>query len=431
LTLALAFAEPPAPARPAPPDEAVAARVRSILQHTPLVDGHNDLAEQYRDVTANHVERIDLAGDTSRLSQPLQTDIPRLRRGLVGGVFLAAYVPADLEGAAAIRHLIEQMDVIHRIVARYPNDLAFAASADDVERIHSQGKIACLIGIENGGGLGDSLAVLRAAHAWGARYVTLTHWQATHWADAGTAPAVHNGLTPFGREMVREMNRLGVLVDLSHVSDATMLDAMRVSQAPVIFSHSGARALCNHPRDVPDEILRATAAKRGIVMVNFSPGFLDDRARAWDDVAWPEWNRLSALYPADPSRARGEFATWRKEHPAVPVPLARVADHIEHIRDIAGVDHVGLGSDFDGISNTPVGLEDVSHYPALIAELVRRGWSDADLAKVVGGNILRVMREADAVARRLQAERPASDALIEELDPPAATPSPTPAPAPK
>ncbi len=401
---------------------ALEARVAKVIAEAPLIDGHNDVPEQYRDRVGDRLDRLDLASDTSRLDPPMQTDIPRLRAGHLGGQFWSVYVPTSLKGPAAVQALFEQIDVVHRMAARCPETFAMAYSAADVERIHSSGKIACLIGMEGGHSIGDSLAVLREAYRCGARYLTLTHWDDTDWADSATAKPRHNGLTRFGREVVREMNRLGMLVDLSHVSDKTMLDALEASEAPVIFSHSSARALCNHVRNVPDDILRKVAAAGGVVMVNFAPGFISDEARAWDEVAFPERERLERLHPNDPQRVKAEFAAWKAAHPAPTVTVSQVADHVEHIRQFAGIDHVGLGSDFDGISRTPVGLEDVSKYPALLTELAQRGWSDADLAKLAGQNILRVMREAEAVAVRLQATRLPSEERIEDLAaaPPAA-----------
>jgi membrane dipeptidase len=403
-------------------EHALEARAIKILAEVPLVDGHNDVPEQLRERVKDHLERLDLASDTRSLDPPMQTDIPRLRAGHVGGQFWSVYVPTTLEGAAAVRVLFEQIDVVHRMAERYPETFAMAYTAADVERIFRSGRIACLIGMEGGHSIGNSLAVLRVAYACGARYLTLTHFKDTDWADSGTDTPHHNGLTAFGREVVREMNRLGMLVDLSHVSDKTMLDALEVSEAPVIFSHSSARALCNHPRNVPDEILRKVAAKAGIVMVNFGPGFISEEGRAWDDKAFPERDRLNALYPKDPQKAKAEFAAWKAAHPAPRVTLAQVADHIDHVRAVAAIDHVGLGSDFDGIGRTPTGLEDVSKYPALLAELLRRGWSPDDVKKLAGKNILRVMRNVEQVAARLQKTRLPSEELIEELDAaPAAT----------
>ncbi|HQU33174.1 MAG TPA: dipeptidase [Thermoanaerobaculaceae bacterium] len=422
VVLLLAAAGPSAAqTAPAAAEQALQARVARILAETPLIDGHNDLPENYKERVNDHLDRIEIAGDTSTLAQPLHTDIPRLRRGGVGGQFWSVFVPTTLEGPPAAVALFEQIDLVHRMIARYPETFAFAGSAADVERIHRSGKIASLIGIEGGYSIANSLAVLRQAYACGARYMTLTHWKSIDWADAATDAPRHDGLTRFGREVVREMNRLGMLVDLSHVSDKVMLDALATSQAPVIFSHSSARALCRHPRNVPDDILRRVAANRGIVMVNVAPGFVSEQARIASEPVEAEWARLGALHPDDPERVESELRAFAAQHPVPDATLAQVADHIEHIRKVAGVDHVGIGSDFDGIGRTPVGMEDVSKYPALLAELLRRGWSDDDVKKVAGRNILRVMHEAERVAVRLQKERPASDARIEELD---ATPAP-------
>ena len=416
-------------ARPTSTDAAQEARrsaeVRRILRETPLVDGHNDLAEQLRDRVRNHLDSLDLAHDTGHLVPPMQTDIPRLRQGGVGGTFFAAFVPADLAGPAAVRFMFEQIDVLRRLPERYPADLALACSAADVRRIHRSGRIAVLIGVEGGHAIGNSLAVLRQAYQCGARYLTLTHVKTNDWADAALWHGVgedtlrHGGLTRFGREVIREMNRLGMLVDLSHAAEPTMLAALEVSEAPVIFSHSSARALCDHPRDVPDDVLHRLAANGGIVMVSFGPGFTSEEYRAWDNgLAIPEWRRLETLYPGDDGRVAAEFAAWKKRHPSPPVPLARVADHIDHVRQVAGIDHVGIGTDFDGMDEFPVGLEDTSRFPALLAELRRRGYTANEVGKVAGGNILRVMREAERVAQRLQKARQPSDALIEDLDAP-------------
>ena len=397
-------------------EQALEAKVVRILADVPLIDGHNDLAEQFRDRVKDRLDRLDLASDTSHLDPPMHTDIPRLREGHLGGQFWSVYVPTSLKGPAAVQAVFEQIDLVYRIAARYPETFAMAYTAADVVRVHRAGKIACLIGMEGGHSIGDSLAVLREAYRCGARYMTLTHWDDTDWADAATDKPRHDGLTTFGREVVREMNRLGMLVDLSHVSDKTMRDALATSEAPVIFSHSSARAICDHVRDVPDDILRLVTANGGIVMVNFAPGFISNEAKAWDEQVFAERDRLAALYPNDPHKVKADLGAWRAAHPAPLVTLAQVADHDEHIRQVAGVDHVGLGSDFDGISRTPTGLEDVSKYPALLAELMRRGWSSDEIKKVAGANILRVMRQAEEVAQRLQKARPPSEARIEDLD---------------
>lgn len=428
LLLLLLFAVTPALAQTkqpaADPEARLLARVRHILEGTPLIDGHNDLAEQLRGRVKNHLDSLDLARDTGRLVPPMETDIPRLRQGGVGGVFFAAYVPASLAGPAGVPVMFEQIDVIRRLASRYSADLTLAFSAADVERIHRSGRIAALIGVEGGHAIGNSLAVLRQAYGCGARYLTLTHLSSIDWADAAIWPGVnpdsvrHHGLTPFGREVIREMNRLGMLVDLSHTSDTTMLAALEVSAAPVIFSHSGARALCDHPRNVPDDILRRVAANGGIVMVDFVPGFVTNEYRDWEGPAWAEWRRLEERYPEDSKQVEGEFRAWKTQHPSPRVTLAQVADHVDHVRQVAGIDHVGLGSDFEGSDAFPVGLEDTSRFPALLAELLRRGYSAEDVGKVAGANILRVMRQVEQVARRLQRTRPPSDARIEELDPP-------------
>jgi membrane dipeptidase len=414
------------------PEASLMADVRHVLERTPLIDGHNDLAEQLRDRVKNQLDSLDLAGDTGRLRPPMQTDIARLRRGGVGGVFFAAYVPFDLKGPPAVALMFEQIDVIRRVAARYPEALALATSAADVERIHRAGKIAALIGVEGGHAIGNSLAVLRQAYQGGARYLTLTHLKSNDWADAAIWPGVgadslrHGGLTPFGREVIREMNRLGMLVDLSHTAEATMLAALETSEAPVIFSHSGARAVCDHPRNVPDEVLHRVAAKGGVVMVDFVPGFTTNEYRDWEGPAWAEWQRLEKLHPDDRQAVTTEFETWKAQHPAPRVTLSQVADHIDHVRQVAGIDHVGIGTDFEGSEAFPVGLEDTSCYPALLAELLRRGYSTDAIAKVAGGNLLRVMRGAEEVARRLQKARGPADALIDDLDrlPPAPSSAP-------
>jgi membrane dipeptidase len=339
---------------------------REILREVPLIDGHNDLPWALRKLGEDRLDAIALARDTTGLTPPLATDLSRLKAGGVGGQFWAAFVPGALSGPAAVVLLLEQIDRIHRLIARYPDDLELALTAEDIVRIHGQGKIASLIGVEGGHAIGNSLAVLRMARALGARYLTLTHNENNEWADSGTDKPAHHGLTPFGREVVRELNRLGMLVDLSHVSDDAMLAALETSQAPVIFSHSGARALCRHPRNVPDDILRRVAAAGGLVMVSFVPNFLTDSVN----------NKTAAL--------------------------SDVADHLDHIRDVAGVDHAGIGSDFDGFSPSTAGLEDVSCYPALLAELLRRGYSKSDVKKVAGKNLLRVMRAAEATAALCQ-----------------------------
>jgi membrane dipeptidase len=310
---------------------------------------------------------------------------------------------------------------VHAMVARYPNDLQMAFTADDVVRIHKAGRIASLIGIEGGHQIDNSLATLRQMYALGARYMTLTHTLNNDWADSATDNPKHHGLTDFGRTVVHEMNRLGMLVDLSHVSAETMEAALAVTQAPVVFSHSGARRLVDHPRDVPDDVLALVKQNRGVVMVNFYPGYVSSASARWDADRAAEQARFNAppfdgLYIGQPERAKAALAEWEEAHPAPTVTIAMVADHVDHIRKVAGVDCVGIGSDFDGIPAGPAGLEGVDKYPALFEELARRGWSDADLAKVAGGNVLRAMRDSEGVAKRLQENEGASFATITALD---------------
>ena len=413
-----------------PPADAPAARIERVLARTPLIDGHNDLPWEIRVRFAGKLSAIDLKSATSRLppqagapadQTPLMTDIPRLRAGQVGGQFWSVWVPVTAAGPAAVKMTIEQIDLVKTMARRYPADLEMAYTADDIERIHRAGRVASLIGIEGGHQIDESMAVLRQMYALGARYMTLTHTANTAWADSATDDPVHHGLTPFGRAVVHEMNRLGMLVDLSHVSPDTMRDALAASQAPVIFSHSGARALIDHPRDVPDDILKLVARNHGVVMANFFPGYVSQARAEWIAARAAEQTRYNAppydgLYIGQPERAKAALAKWDAEHPAPVVTIAMVADHIDHIRQVAGIDCVGLGSDFDGIGSTVSGLDGVDKFPALLAELARRGWSDEDLAKVAGGNLLRVMRAAEAVSARLSASEGPSQATIAELD---------------
>jgi membrane dipeptidase len=400
-------------------DPALVERARRILREVPLVDGHNDVPWELRQRVSNHLDKLDLAQDTSRLEKPMHTDIPRLRQGGVGGQFWSVYIPSDLAGPQAVGAVMEQIDVVHRLVERHPDAFEIATTAADVERIHKAGKIASLIGMEGGHSIDNSLGVLRQLHAAGARYMTITHSKNNDWADSGTDAPKHGGLTPFGEEVIREMNRLGMLVDLSHVSPDTMKDAMAVSEAPVIFSHSSARALDAHPRNVPDEILRKLPEDGGLVMVTFVPSFVSEEVRVWGAAEDAEEARLKTLHPDSPDAVKSGLEAWTKAHPAPRATLAQVADHIEHVRKVAGIEHVGIGSDFDGITSTPVGLEGVETYPALLAELLRRGWTDEEVKKLAGENVLRVMREVEKVSARLRKERPASDALIGDLDGPA------------
>jgi len=366
-------------------------RALRILRSTPLIDGHNDLPDAIRE--RGGLDSVDIG-----VAQPkLMTDITRLRVGGVGAQFWAAYVPVStMEGGThPAVYALEQIDLAHRLCRRYPQTFAAARTAADVERNFKTHRISCLVGIEGGHAIENSLGALRAFAALGVRYMTLTHRQTLDWADAATDTARHDGLTPFGEKVVREMNRLGMLVDLSHVSDATMLDALRVSRAPVIFSHSSARALSGHVRNVPDSILRLVPANGGVVMVNFAPFFISEADRVYGNRSRERLDELRRA-GADSAALADSSRAWTARAPGA--TLEQVADHIEHIRDVAGVSHGGLGSDFDGISTVPRGLEDVSKFPDLVAELLRRGWSEADVKQVVGLNALRVMREAERVA---------------------------------
>ena len=391
-------------------------RVEKVLSTTPIIDGHNDLPWEIRDSYDFWRKPLDLNADTSRLENRLQTDLPRMRKGRVGAQFWSVWIPAALKGDEAIRTTIEEIDIVHRMVARYPAQLEFARTAADIRRIQKAGKIASLIGVEGGHQIGNSAAALRAFHDLGARYMTLTHSANIDWADSATADPVHRGLTPFGKAIVREMNRLGMMIDLSHVSADVMRQAIETSRAPVIFSHSSARAVMDHPRNVPDDVLKLLPANGGIVMVNFFPGFVSTQYRARLAARDAEQARIASLYPGQPERRKAAIDAWDAAHPVVDAALGEVADHLDHIRRTAGADHVGIGSDFDGIGGTaPKGLEGVETYPALFKELARRGWSDSELAKLAGGNMLRVMEQAERVAASMKPEPPLN-ATIEQLD---------------
>jgi len=361
-----------------------------ILRTVPLIDGHNDIPDAIRE--RGGLDSVNLA-----VSQPkLMTDIARLRRGAVGAQFWAAYVPSTTmdSGSHPAVYALEQIDLIRRLCASNARSMAMAYTAADVQRNFAAGKISCLIGIEGGHAIENSLGALRMFSNLGTRYMTLTHWRSLEWATASTDTA-RRGLSPFGKQVVLEMNRVGMLVDLSHVNDQTMSDALHTSQAPVIFSHSSARALTNHARNVPDSILKLVAANRGVVMVNFNPGFVSEAVRVYGDSVTARLDVLRAA-GADSATRADSMKAWDARAPHA--TLAQVADHIEHIRQVCGVDCVGVGSDFDGITEVPVGLEDVSKLPDLLAELLRRGWTDAEVKKVAGLNTLRVMRDAERVA---------------------------------
>ncbi|WP_313536990.1 dipeptidase [Sphingomonas sp.] len=384
-----------------------ATRVARVLRDTPLIDGHNDWPEALRERQGDERWTSDLR-DLAASKTAYNTDILRLRRGMVGGQFWSVWVSPALPGKEQVEQTLEQIDLVRSLPDRYPDVFALARTAADVRRIHAAQRIACLIGVEGGGQIDGSLSVLRTYAALGAGYLTLTHSRAIEWADSATDDPKHNGLTDFGRKVVLELNRLGMLVDLSHVSEKTMRDALAVTQAPVLFSHSSARAIDDHPRNVSDAVLKLVAQNGGVVMVNYAPAYVSEAYRRWSADALAEKARLNSppydgIDIGQPDKAAADYAAWLAGHPAPAVTLAQVADHVEHIAKLAGMDHVGLGSDFDGVGETlPQGLGDVSTYPALLAELMRRGWSDADIAKLAGGNVLRVMESAERVAARMR-----------------------------
>ena len=392
-----------------PQQPSESARVSTLLKQTPLIDGHNDYPWALREKAQRNFEKLDIA-----TPQPtIMTDIARLRAGGVGGQFWSVYVPVELTGQSAVTATLEEIDTVCQMTRRYPDTFELALTADDVERIFKQGQIASLIGMEGGHSIDNSLAALRMFYRLGARYMTLTHAKSTAWADSATDDPKFGGLAPFGEEVVREMNWLGMLVDLSHVSPDTMEDAIRISQAPVIFSHSSARALNDVPRNVPDNVLRLLPKNGGVVMVTFVPGFLSPAVAAWNKLQDGERDRLTKQFPADAAAVTRGVDQWTAAHAAPRATLSDAADHIDHIRKVAGIDHIGLGSDFDGITQVPLGLEDVSKYPSLVAELMRRGYKDEEIKKILGQNILRVMRETEKVSKRMQSERGPSAVLFQ------------------
>jgi membrane dipeptidase len=388
------------------------AKARRVLRAVPLVDGHNDLPWTIRNDSSapRDVQAYDL-----RRTTPGHTDLARVKRGMLGAQFWSIYIPGEIRDSGYARVQLEQFDIARRIVDRYP-EFEWALTAAAIRRSFQRGRIGSLLGLEGGHAIENSLGALRVYYDLGARYMTLTHNVTLDWADAALDSVRHNGLSRFGEEVVREMNRLGMLVDLSHVSPATMSDALNVTEAPVIFSHSSARALTDVPRNVPDSILRRLPSNGGVVMVTFVPSFVSqevaDHSRRVNKANADIRRRLAG----DSAAIAREIAAYERANPAPRATLAQVADHIEHIRKTAGVNHVGIGGDFDGIDVVVQGLEDVSTYPALFAELSRRGWSEADLRKLAGENVLRALARAEEVARRLQRSRPPSTKTIHELD---------------
>jgi membrane dipeptidase len=396
-------------------DPKVEARIDRILKATPLIDGHNDIAEQLRENYGSKVSGL-ASGTDQWTPKPLMTDMARLHEGRLGAQFWSVYIPSEVTGDAAIRETLEQIDLVKRMVKAYPNDLALAGTADDIVRIHKAGKIASLMGVEGGHQIGGSLAALRQFYDLGARYMTLTHFKNNEFADSATDDPKYHGINDFGRAVIHEMNRIGMLVDLAHVSPETMRAALQVTRAPVLFTHSDARALADHPRNVPDDVLKLLPANGGVVMVNFYLGHLSPEFIQWSADKSAEDARLKSLYTGQPERRDAGMKAWLAAHPEPRAGVGLIADHIEHVAKVAGYDHVGIGGDLDGIGydEAPAGMNSVAGYPLLFAELIRRGWSDANLAKLAGGNVLRVMRRAEAVAASMKDEPPAMATLAPE-----------------
>jgi membrane dipeptidase len=401
LPLLLLAAQAPAPTA------ADIARAERVLTRTPIIDGHNDLPWEIRDGHRAAVEAVDLTADTSRIEPPLQTDLPRMAKGHVGGQFWSVWIPATTTGPQAVETTIEQIDIVRRMIAANPARMALARDAADMARISKSGRIASLIGVEGGHQIDGRLSVLRQYYNLGVRYMTLTHGKSVGWADSSTDAPQANGLTPFGRQVVAEMNRLGMLIDVAHVSDATMAAALAATKAPVIASHSNARAIADRPRNIPDPLLAAIARNGGVVMVNAYPAFLSS--------AWNDWdNRRGAFAKARglPGNRYGKetppaIKAWEAANPAPRVTAATMADHVDHIAKVAGRAHIGIGGDYDGISGTgPEGMGGVDGYPLLFAELARRGWSDSDLSALAQGNVLRVLAQAEAVAKAMAGAKP-------------------------
>ena len=386
--------------------DAALIRARRILKASPLIDGHNDLPWVIREDkrAPRDVDAYDLRKRTSG-----DTDLQRLRSGQVGAQFWSVFIPGDIKDSGYARVQLEQIDIARRMIQRYPEALTLATTSSGITAAFRSGRIASLLGMEGGHAIENSLGALRAYYRLGVRYMTLTHNVTLDWADAAMDVPRHNGLTPFGKEVVREMNRLGMIVDISHVTPKVMHDVLDIADAPVMFSHSSARALTDHPRNVPDDVLRRLAGNGGVVMVTFIPAFVSQAVANWE-------LRLSQLTsgtpPAEASRITAEFST---ANPKPVATLKDVADHVDHVRRTAGIDHVGIGSDFWGDPEMPTGLEDASRFPYLFAELIRRGWSDVDLVKLAGGNMLRVMHRTEVVAVRIQRQRPASTATFQQL----------------
>lgn len=391
-------------------DEAI-----EILESVPLFDGHNDAPYQYRYRVGYKFSELDFY-DTTQLENPMHTDIPRLKEGRVGAQWWSVFVSANIPENEAVVQTMEQIDFVKRMAKKYPEVFEMAYTADDVERIFKDGKIASLVGMEGGHSIANSLGVLRQFYDLGARYMTITHSRTLDWADASTDDPEHDGLSKFGEEVIQEMNRLGMLVDLSHVAKTTMRDAIEISEAPVMFSHSSARAVCGHVRNVPDEILPLVKENGGIIMVTYVGSYVSEELRQYIADREAYERRLEYLYQGEVDLIAEKMEEWREEHETPTSTLNQLADHIDHLRDEIGVDYIGIGGDYDGTSILPEGLEDVSTYPDLFAELLKRGYSEEDLRKIAGLNMLRVMRGAEETAERLQNEREPSEVLISDFE---------------
>jgi membrane dipeptidase len=389
------------------------AHVKVLLKSTPLVDSHNDLPWAMREY-ANAPLDVD-AYDLNKTTKGM-TDIKRLRQGMVGGQFWSVYIPGEIRDSGYARVQLEQIDIARRVIARYPKDLKWSLTAADVRAAYKSGKIGSLLGMEGGHAIENSLGALRAYYELGARYMTLTHNVTLDWADAANDTPKHGGLTPFGKEVVREMNRLGMLVDLSHVSPAVMSNALDVTEAPVIFSHSASRAMTDVPRNVPDSILARLPKNGGVVMMTFVPGFTSQAVADYEKRVTAIRDSIAKAYPKDNDAQFKAVAAWRESHPTPKSTIKEVADHMDHIKQVAGAEHIGMGGDYDGITETVVGLEDVSKYPDLLAELVKRGWTDKEIRGVAGENVLRALSQAELVSARLRKSRPASTKTIQQLD---------------
>ncbi len=373
---------------------------REVLAKTPIIDGHNDTPHQIAELFNRDFSKFDLNGLPPEVLAKTHTDIPTARAGFLGGQFWSVYVDAALPKHEAVTRTLEQIDVVHQMIARYPESFAYATTAAEVEAAMKKGKLASLIGMEGGHSIGNSLNVLRQMYAAGARYMTITHSLTTDWADSATDAPKHDGLSPFGFEVLAEMNQLGMIADLSHVSEATMHDVLDKGTAPVLFTHSNARAVTPHPRNVPDTVLKRLPANGGVVMVTFVPGFTSPERRQWGYEQAAVAGRAKFEFTGNPDGEKAAVDAWTTANPQPKSTLSQVADHIDHIRKLAGIDNVGIGGDFGGVDELPVGLENVSTYPALFAELVRRGYSKSDLAKIAQGNVLRVMRAVEKAAGR-------------------------------